>query len=109
MDHARITKQFYRWSTENTELYGACCTSTVKVRERHSTAEIIALAASSTENSVQASCRHIEGQVNQDAGIILGLFDSMYVLCIEVAIYCYQYAYIGYIIVIIIYIVVFVT
>jgi len=65
---AWITREFYRCSTENTVLSGACCTSTVKVHERHSTPEIVALAASSTEYSVQANCRHLQDQVSQDAG-----------------------------------------
>ena len=54
--HTRITKEFDRCSSENSELFGACCTSTVEVHERHSTTEIIALAANSTQNTVQASC-----------------------------------------------------
>jgi len=69
--HACTTLNFRmdRCSTENSELFGACCTSTFEYNTRHSATEIIALAASSTENTVQASCRNLQGQVNENAGI----------------------------------------
>jgi hypothetical protein len=44
----------------------ACCIPTVQVHKRHSTAEIVALASSSSDYSVQASCHHLQVQVNQE-------------------------------------------